>query len=171
MNRSETSRSSTSGSPIGAEAAVLRDRRPAGSESEYHFVFLRLEYGITDPQAGHRDRGGNGERTDLRPATGMNDIVKQVEEVESGIEAEPPVRLLRKLTGLVEDRRDEMPGLQEHRDQMPAVAVERVGRGHGQPQPEREDRVEADRHGQEEHRTRQPCPARRNKHQEESDQG
>src|SRR3954454_1908958 len=127
MNRSETSRSSTSGSPF--EASAGRDRRPAGSESEYHLVFLRLEYGITDPQAGHRDDAGNGERTDLRPATAVDDAVEQVEEVVSGIEPEPPLGLRREVLGLVEDRRGEVPGLEEHRDQVPGVAIEGVGRG------------------------------------------
>ena len=58
-----------------------------------------------------------------------------------------------------DDRRREVPGLEDHRHQVAAVAIEGIGRGHDQTQAQRERREEHDRHRQSQHRQRRPAPS------------
>src|SRR6478672_8875989 len=99
--------------PGGETCAGARDRCPPGSESEYHLAFLRLEYGIPDPQARHRDHDGEKPRAELRPASVVEDVVEQLDEVIGRIDPEPPLGRRRELVSGIEDRRGEVPGLEE----------------------------------------------------------
>ena len=117
-------------------AAGWRETGARRSESEDHLVFVGLEYGIADSQARRRDQRGRGHQADPRPMSRVQHVVKQFDEVERRIETKPPLHAFVKLRDRKEDRRREIPRLQQHRNQVAAVAIKRVRRGHDQAEAE-----------------------------------
>src|SRR3954451_8682913 len=92
-------------------------------ESEDELVFVTLECDITDPQAGRRDAGSRQEQQQVGPLPVEQDELEQLDEGIRRVRPAPPPRQRRRL---VEDRRREVPRLEEDRDEVAAVAVEGI---------------------------------------------